>query len=165
MYNYHAWALVSTTTTESIIGWKGTVVMACLVDPRLVLFAQLSSLSLWRLRPLLLQLETYIKWLIKDCSNDHSLPIMAATNYNFDDYSWCKLIVAWSPFVANISTRLINLHNVNGFRCHYWQLSCSCVHSYGRNGLVGLVYSVYILSDQLQTTRCWHCALCGMLLW
>ena len=50
----------------------------------------------------------------------------------------CKLTVAWSPFA---STGATNFHNFDCFRCHYWCLSCSSMHSYGRSGLMSLVCS------------------------
>ena len=54
----------------------------------------------------------------------------------------CKITVTWSPFVTNMSTRMTNFHNFNGFRHHYWQLCCSYVHNYSSTRLVELVCSV-----------------------
>ena len=71
-----------------------------------------------------------------------------------------KLTVAWSPFATYMSTAFQNFY---GFRHHYWDLSCSCVHSYGRSRLVGLVSSVCTLSDQLQATKCCYRIPVGMM--
>ena len=70
-----------------------------------------------------------------------------------------KLTVARSPFATNMSTRATNFHIFSDFRRHCWRLCCSCVHSYSASRLVGLVCSVYTMSDQLQATRRWHCIL------
>ena len=56
------------------------------------------------------------------------------------------------PIATNEFTGATDFQDFSGFRCHYWRLSCSNMHSYGMSRLVSLVCSVFTLSDQLQAT-------------